>query len=355
MRDGHGTSPINAQVESATRMKQAPILPTIPGAPAERDRELFSIVIPVFNSTVTLEQLVLRIGKVFEGLPEFDHEIIFVDDGSANPQTWPTLQRLSLQHHAVRAVQLMRNFGQNPATFCGMKLAHGDYIVTLDDDLQHAPEDIPLLIAQREHDVVFAQFRELKHSLYKRALSDLKNMILSFLIDKPKGLKITGFRLFRRELASAILPIITSQQATLPPLLFFMTRDIAAVQVEHHPRSEGKSNYTLRKVLRMARNLVLNESVLLLRMIGQVGFGIACLSIVGGLAVLASKLLMETTVAGWASLMIVLLIIGGLILFGLGIIGEYLARLISGVEGRPAFVVRREAPKDDSDTALPHA
>lgn len=324
-------------------------------APVGRDRELFSIVVPVFNSTVTLDQLVIRIGNVFHDLREFDHEIIFVDDGSSNPETWPTLQRLALLHPNVRAVQLMRNFGQNPATFCGMKLAGGDFIITLDDDLQHAPEDIPLLIAQRAHDVVFAQFRELKHSFYKRALSNLKNMILSILIDKPKGLKITGFRLFRRELASAMLPIISSQQATLPPLLFFMTRDIAAVQVDHHARSEGKSSYTLLRVLRMARNLVLNESVLLLRMIGQMGFAIACLSIFGGVAVLASKVFMETTVAGWASLMIVLLIIGGLILFGLGIIGEYIARLISGVEGRPAFVVRREAPKDHTGTTLPHA
>jgi glycosyltransferase involved in cell wall biosynthesis len=322
------------------RQDAAPQTDSVPSNP--RERELFSIVIPVFNSTVTLEQLVRRIGAVFDALPQFDHEIVFVDDGSANPETWPTLQRLALSNPNVRAVQLMRNFGQNPATFCGMNLACGDYIITLDDDLQHAPEDIPLLIAERQHDVVFAQFRELKHSLYKRALSSTKNLILSFLIDKPKGLQITGFRLFRRELARAMLPIISSQQATLPPLLFFMTRDIATVQVPHHPRANGTSNYTFMRVMRMARNLVLNESVLLLRMIGQVGFAIAGLSFVGGLVVLVSRLLTKTPVAGWASLMIVLLVIGGLILFGLGIIGEYLARLISGVEGRPAFVIRRE-------------
>jgi glycosyltransferase involved in cell wall biosynthesis len=316
--------------------------------PAAPERELFSIVIPVFNSTLTLDQLARRVGAVFNALPQFDHEIIFVDDGSSNPDTWPTLQRLSHKYPAVRAVQLMRNFGQNPATFCGMKLARGDYIITLDDDLQHAPEDIPLLIAECEHDVVFAQFPELKHSLYRRALSATKNFILSYLIDKPKGLQITGFRLFRREMASAILPIITSQQATLPPLLFFMTRDIAAVPVQHHPRLEGKSNYTLVRVVRMARNLILNESVLLLKLIGRMGFTIACLSFLGGVIVLMNKLLMKTTVEGWTSLVILLLVIGGLILFGLGIIGEYLARLISGVEGRPAFVVRREASKGES-------
>jgi dolichol-phosphate mannosyltransferase/undecaprenyl-phosphate 4-deoxy-4-formamido-L-arabinose transferase len=316
---------------------------------AEPERELFSIVVPVFTATTTLDQLVERIAAVFARLPQFDHEIIFVDDASVRPETWPALKRIALAHDHVRAVQLMRNFGQTPATFCGMKLARGHYIITLDDDLQHAPEDIPLLIAEREHDVVFAQFRELRHSLSKRVLSSLKNVLLSFLIDKPKGLQLTGFRLFRREVARAMLSVVSSPQATLPPLLFFMTRDIATVQVQHNPRLEGTSNYTLSRVLKMARNLLVNETVLLLRLMGQLGFTIAFLSFLGGLAVLASKFFMNTAVVGWASIMIVLLVVGGLILFCLGIIGEYLARLISGVEGRPSFVVRREASKGGSE------
>jgi glycosyltransferase involved in cell wall biosynthesis len=311
----------------------------------ERDRELFSIVVPVFNATTTLDQLVQRIEAVFAGLPQFDHEIVFVDDASVRPETWPILQRIALEHDNVRAVQLMRNFGQTPATICGMRLTRGHYIITLDDDLQHAPEDIPLLIAEREHDVVFAQFRKLRHSLPKRLLSSMKNRILSFLIDKPRGLQLTSFRLMRRELVRAMLSVVASPQATLPPLLFFMTRDVATVQVQHNPRFEGESNYTLSRVLKMARDLVLNETVLLLRLMGRLGFGIAFLSLLGGIAVLASKVFLSTAVVGWASIMIVLLVVGGLILFCLGIIGEYLARLISGVEGRPAFVVRREASK----------
>lgn len=309
-------------------------------------RELFSIVVPVFNSTSTLEQLVQRVGAVFAALPQFDHEIIFVDDASARPETWPTLQRLAREHAHVRAVQLMRNFGQTPATFCGMNMAQGQYIITMDDDLQHAPEDIPLLIAEREHDVVFAQFRDLQHSLHKRMLSGLKNAMLSFLIDKPKGLQLTGFRLFRREVTAAMLAAVTSPQATLPPLLFFMTRDIAKVQATHNPRLDGSSNYTLRRVLKLAHNLIVNETVVLLKLIGQLGFAIALLSFVGGAIVFIQRLIAKTEVVGWASTMVVLLVIGGLILFCLGIIGEYLARLIGGVEGRPAFVVRREAAKE---------
>jgi dolichol-phosphate mannosyltransferase/undecaprenyl-phosphate 4-deoxy-4-formamido-L-arabinose transferase len=316
---------------------------------ASPERELFSIVVPVFNSTGTLEQLVQRTGAVFARMPQFDHEIIFVDDASARAETWPTLQRLAQEHDNVRCVQLMRNFGQTPATFCGMSLARGQFIVTLDDDLQHAPEDIPLLIAQREHDVVFAQFRELKHSSHKRFLSWLKNFILAFLIDKPKGLQLTSFRLFRRELAQAMLSVVASPQTTLPPLLFFLTRDVATVDAQHNARLEGESNYTLGRLWRLARNLMINESVLLLKLIGRLGFSLAFLSVIGGLLVLMRKLVWGSAVAGWASIMIVLLVVGGLILFSLGIIGQYLARLISGVEGRPAFVIRREASKLRAD------
>jgi dolichol-phosphate mannosyltransferase/undecaprenyl-phosphate 4-deoxy-4-formamido-L-arabinose transferase len=239
----------------------------------------------------------------------------------------------------------MRNFGQTPATFCGMSLARGDFVVTLDDDLQHAPEDIPLLIAKREHDVVFAQFRQLQHSAHKRFLSWLKNCILAFLIDKPKGLQLTSFRLIRHELAQAMLSVVASPQTTLPPLLFFLTKDVATVDVQHNPRLEGESNYTLGRLWRLARNLMINESVMLLKLIGRLGFSLAFLSLVGGALILARKLFWGTAVAGWASIMLVLLVVGGLTLFSLGIIGQYLARLISGVEGRPAFVVRREATK----------
>ena len=308
--------------------------------------ELFSIVVPVYNSSASLEQLANRIDAVFAAMPGCSYEIVFVDDASVRPETWPTLVGLSHRNGNVRAVQLMRNFGQTAATLCGMKLARGDYIITLDDDLQHAPEDIPRLIAQRAHDVVFAQFLEVRHSLPKRILSWLKNLILSYLIDKPPALQLTSFRLFRREVAQAMLSVVTSSQTTLPPLLFFMTRDVVGVPVPHNPRAEGSSNYTLGRILVMARNLILNETVLLLQLIGRVGFGIAFLSFIGGAWVLASKVLLDTVVTGWASMMIVILVLGGLILFSLGIIGQYLARLISGVEGRPAFVVRREAERD---------
>ena len=310
----------------------------------ETDIELYSIVIPVFDSTSTLPQIVERVSAVFARIPHTDYEIIFVDDASPNRETWETLKRIARENPRVQLVQLMRNFGQTPATLCGMGYARGQYVITMDDDLQHSPEDIPNLIAEREHDVVMAQFPELKHSPYKRLLSWVKNVLLSVLINKPFKLKLTAFRLFRREVCQALLSVVSSPQSTLPPLLFFITRDVVTAPATHNPRAEGEGNYTLGRVYRMARNLIFNETVLLLKMIGHLGFGLAVLSFVGGILVIVRKTILGTSVMGWASTMLVLLVLGGLILFCLGIIGEYLARLINGVERRPSFVVRNEVP-----------
>lgn len=319
----------------------------------EIERELYSIVIPVFNSTSTLEQIVTRVAAVFSEMPHTDHEMIFVDDASTNPGTWETLKKIAGENPQVRLVQMMRNFGQTSATLCGMGYAKGQYIITMDDDLQHSPEDIPNLIAEKEHDVVMAQFPELKHSLYKRFLSWVKNILLTLLINKPFKLKLTAFRLFRREVCQALLSVVTSPQSTLPPLLFFITQDVVTAPASHHPRTEGESSYTPVRVYRMARNLIFNETVLLLKLIGHLGFGLALLSFLGGVVVFARRTILGTSVVGWASTMLVLLVLGGLILFCLGIIGDYLARLINGVERRPAFVVRRVVSSTDFGDVRP--
>jgi hypothetical protein len=212
----------------------------------------------------------------------------------------------------------------------------------MDDDLQHAPEDIPNLIAQREHDVVMASFPELKHSIFRRLLSWFKNVVLSVLIGKPFNLQVTSYRLIKREVARAIVSMVTSPQSTLPPLIFFVTKDVVAVPARHNPRAEGKSNYTVRRVFRMARALIFDETVLLLKVIGYLGFCVSAGSFVAGLLVVIRRVMVGTSVQGWASTIIVLLVMGGLVLFCLGVIGEYLTRMINGIERRPAFVVRQE-------------
>jgi glycosyltransferase involved in cell wall biosynthesis len=147
---------------------------------------LVSIVIPVYDSSV-LEELAQRIHAVFSGLPGTGYEVIFVDDFSSNPETWPTLERLAGQGSKVRAVQLTRNFGQQPATLCGLAEARGDFVITMDDDLQHAPEDIPKFLALTAWDIVIGQFDRKQHHLFRRLASRAKGYFDRIILSNRRG------------------------------------------------------------------------------------------------------------------------------------------------------------------------
>ena len=137
---------------------------------------LVSIVIPVFNSSDTLEELAVRIAEVFSEQPDDEYELIFVDDSSILPETWPTLVRLAEEDPSVGAVQLSRNFGQQAATLCGLRESRGDVVITMDDDLQHVPEDIPEFLKLSRFDVVVGQFDRKRHGLFKRTTSRIKGL-----------------------------------------------------------------------------------------------------------------------------------------------------------------------------------
>jgi dolichol-phosphate mannosyltransferase/undecaprenyl-phosphate 4-deoxy-4-formamido-L-arabinose transferase len=300
---------------------------------------LVSVVVPVYNSTV-LEELARRIDAVFQALPEHRYELIFVDDFSPHPEVWPTLTRLAREREAVRAVQLTRNFGQQPATLCGLGVARGDVVITLDDDLQHSPEDIPKLLALADKDIVIGQLVESRHSPLRRLASRVKGFFDRILIGKPGNIRLSSFRLLSRTVVDGVLKIRTPHPF-LPALMFHVSQDVAGVPVEHGPRREGKSGYTLWKLLRLFSNLLINNSSLVLRLVGWIGILFSILSFVLAGIVVYRKLVHAIAVQGWASLFAALLLIGGLLLFSVGVVGEYLIRIIEASEARPTYFVRR--------------
>ncbi|MFL5730543.1 MAG: glycosyltransferase family 2 protein [Cytophagaceae bacterium] len=302
----------------------------------------YSIVIPVYNSTQSLQELTGRIESVFRDQVKDSFEIIFVDDASPNRETWKTLELLAKNHSNVRAVQLMRNFGKQGAMMCGFSEAKGSYVITMDDDLQHLPEDIPLLISKKEHDIVIGNFPNKKHSFFKRMLSRLNSWFEEKLIDKPSHVRNTPFKLIKGEIIALIRSIRTSHPY-VPALLFFATRDIVMVDVSHKDRAYDSSGFTLRKMYRTFSNMLFNNSSLLLQLIAAAGMGISFISFAMGCYFLYKKIYIGIGVPGWASLMIIQLFIGGLILFSIGVVGEYLIRIINGIENKPAFFIRRKA------------
>lgn len=300
---------------------------------------VYSVVIPVYNSTITLTEMVERLQAVFHTIGEA-HEVVFVDDASPNPDTWPWLKQLAETHAEVKALQLTRNFGKAGAVLCGMSHAQGQWIITMDDDLQHAPEDIPHLLQKRGHDVVVGGFANKKHhSLCQRVTSRIKGYFDGKILGKPAGLRLTSFHLYRAQVVRHMLAI-QAPKPFIPALMFHATRDVVQVNVTHHPRGHGTSAFTFSRRLRQFANLIFGNSSFVLRCVAMLGVGIAALSLLYGAWLVISYFSHSASVPGWTSLMVVTLTLGGMIMFSIGVIGEYLIRILEGAEKRPAYLVR---------------
>lgn len=304
-------------------------------------KELFSIVIPVYNSTNSLVEMADRINEVFDRMLGAENEIIFIDDASPNKETWDVLNNIRKKHKNIRILQLTKNFGQQSATLCGFKLALGDYIISMDDDLQHLPEDIPKLVAEKAHDIVIGQFNQKKHSTFKKITSWMKGWFDYKLIGKPRHIQMSSFRLINRTVVDGILAMATPYPF-IPALMFSVSKDIVGVQATHSERKEGTSQYNIRKLILVFSNLIINNSSFLLKLIGIFGIVVAIISFFLALWFVIKKLLFDISIVGWTSIIVSVLFIGGILLFSIGIIGEYLIRIISVVEKKPAYCIRQK-------------
>lgn len=305
----------------------------------EEVSELFSVVIPCFETVTSVRRLAERLRLVFTEEIHAPYEIVFVDDGSLGSGTWETLRALAKEDPNVRAVRLSRNFGQHAATLCGLEAARGDFVVTMDDDLQHRPEDLPALVAERRHDLVVACFREKQHSRFKRATSRLKGWLDTLLVGKPRHIQLSSFRLLSRTVVDGMLSAYTPYPF-IPALMFAVSRDVVNVPATHGRREEGETTYTLRRMVALTLNLLINNSALMLKIVGHVGVLVAAASFAYAGLVIAQNVLYDKGVPGWSSLIVVNLFIGGLLLFSVGVIGEYLVRIIAAVERKPMYWVR---------------
>jgi glycosyltransferase involved in cell wall biosynthesis len=263
----------------------------------------------------------------------------------------------------LTAVQLMRNYGQHNALMCGFRHARGALIVTMDDDLQHPPEEIPKLIDKivaDDLDLVYGCYDKKKHPLHKNAGSFVVNVFFRRVFHLP--INFTAFRILRRELLNAILPY-TKPFTFIDGLLAWNTRRIGMTTVEHHPRAAGRSGHSLAKMVTLALNLFTNFSLLPLQLVSLLG-GLAAVSgLLMGVYYLIRYLTGNITMPGYASTIVSILTLGGVQLLGLGIIGEYLGRLHMNVSGKPQYQVRQVAharastPCDSADHSrgLPRA
>jgi undecaprenyl-phosphate 4-deoxy-4-formamido-L-arabinose transferase len=309
-----------------------------------------SVVVPVYRSAGMLPVLTARLVAVLDGTG-LRYELVFVDDSSPD-DAWAILQRLRAEYPGrIVAIQLMRNYGQHNAQMCGFRHARGRFIVTMDDDLQHPPEEIPKLLEAIQNsglDLVYGAYGSKRHAALRNLSSWLVNAFYRMVF--KTGVTVTSFRIMRRELLESIF-YYSLNFTFIDGLLAWSTNRVGEVPVEHRPRAEGRSSYSLSKLMVLAFNLFTNFSLLPLQCVTTCGF----LSAAGGLGLAAFYLiqymLSNIVVPGYASTIIAVLVLGGVQLLSLGIIGEYLGRLHLNVNRKPQYVVRHvvsDAAEDSS-------
>ncbi len=298
-----------------------------------------SIVVPVFRSEVTLRALFDRIARAMEATAG-GWEIVFVDDASPDG-SWPILESLQRAHpdHVV-AIRLARNFGQHNAIMCGFREVRGDVVITMDDDLQNPPEEIPKLVRALENsdlDLVYGRYGTKKHRPWRNGGSWMVNAFYRRVFGNR--VTVTSFRAIRRETVANILAYDLNF-TFIDGLLAWNTQRIGEVDVEHHERAVGRSGYTLARLATLSFNLFTNFSLLPLQVVSAMGLALAGSGFLVGLWYLIAFFRHQITVPGYASTITAILILGGAQLVALGIIGEYLGRLHLNVNRKPQYAIR---------------
>jgi len=298
-----------------------------------------SVVIPVYNSADILTELSSQINKV---LSEYKHEIILVDDGSTD-NSWKIIEEISNNSKSLIGVHLSRNFGQDNAIMAGLNLSKGDYIVIMDDDLQHSPYDIKVLLKRikKGYDVCYANYSQHKRqSILKNIGSGINAKQAEYFIGKPNEIYLSPFKAINRTVVNAIISYI-GPYPYIDGLIFQATNSITQSKVEHYKRYKGKGNYSMRKSLSVFFKHTTGFSVLPLRLASIIGLFISIIGFLAGSFYIFQYLYSSQVIEGWTTLVVLQLLIGGLIILFLGLIGEYLGRSYLLLSKKPQYVIKK--------------
>lgn len=302
---------------------------------------LVSIVIPCYNSEKTIGRVVELAIEEFARLKDYECEFVLVNDYSRDG-TWNSISLLADQYACVKGINLAKNFGQHNAIMAALNYAEGDLIVGMDDDMQNHPSQIPLFLDKIEegYDIVFGVFKERKFSWFKNLTGAVSRYLLWHLLDRPKDIQMSSFWCCRKYVRDEVIKY--DGYNTFLQVLFFRTsHNIANIEIEHYAREVGTSNYTFRKGLNLFLSC-LNFTVIPLRVATFFGTLFSAAGFIGAVTVFVRKLINPSVAIGWSSLMCALLVLFGICFLMLGIIGEYLGKLMLNVNKTPQFVIREK-------------
>ena len=305
---------------------------------------LYSVVVPVYNSEHTLQELYTRLEKVFREVIKEEFELILVDDGSKD-RSFEVMQELRAKDNRVRIIQMARNFGQHPALLCGFAHVKGDFVVTMDDDLQHQPEELPKMInVMRERDdvdAIIASYEGRQHGFIRKLGTKFSVWATSKMLGKDPDLQITSYRLIRRFLVDAMVKTNT-YLPQIGNLLVLTSNRIINVPVQHAARVYGKSGYSFKRLVKDLIYDITAHTAFPLLMVSNIGIASFLVSMVMAVYFLVRYFAFGVSVEGWTSLMMVMLAFFGLILLSIGIMGIYLMNILNEAKKMPHYVVRRE-------------
>jgi undecaprenyl-phosphate 4-deoxy-4-formamido-L-arabinose transferase len=304
-----------------------------------------SVVVPVFNSETSLPLLVERLHSVLAPLG-VAYEAIFVNDGSRDT-SWTVVQDLAAKHSWVQGIDLMRNYGQHNALLCGIRAARFSTIVTIDDDLQNPPEEIPRLVAEvtRGADVAYGVPERGQHGLWRNLASWATKRALSAMLGASTAPTASAFRAFKTSLRDAFVDY-RSQSVSIDVLLTWGARRFVSIPVKQDERVHGTSNYTLKKLVIHSLNMLTGFSTLPLQVATALGFVALFFGVLVLVFVLGRYIINGGSVPGFTFLASIITIFSGVQLFALGMMGEYLARMHFRMMERPPYAIRVRTEDD---------
>ncbi|HEX2941902.1 MAG TPA: glycosyltransferase family 2 protein [Rhodopila sp.] len=298
-----------------------------------------SIVVPVYRGAATIGRLVDSLAEL---KPAGGMEIVLVNDGSPDNSADVCRDLLETARVPLLYIEHARNFGEHNAVMTGLRHTRGDYVITMDDDLQNPPEEVIKLYDHARlggWDVVYTRYAVKQHAGWRNLGSRFANAVADRLLDKPKGLYLSSFRC----MSALVVQAVTRYSGPYPyvdGLVMQVTQRIDSIEVRHLPRMEGRSNYTLVRLVRLWLNLATSFSLAPLRVAIFAGLGLSLLGAIGAVATIVEALFTRNTPSGWASTMTVLLLVSGVQSMILGVLGEYVGRTFLSANGKPQGTVR---------------
>ena len=311
--------------------------------------KLVSFVIPCYRSESTIASVVEEIESTMPSLPQYDYEIILVNDSSPDG-TFAVISALAKKDEHITAVDLTRNFGQHGALMSGFHHCRGDIVVCLDDDGQTPADEVGKLLGKLEegYDVVYASYEHKQHSKFRNWGTRINNKMTEIMLGKPKDLSIPSYLAAKRFIIDEML----NYKHCFPyvdGLVLRSTRRICNVPVNHRQRQQGESGYTIGQLLSLWMNGFTSFSVKPLRLATYAGVFTAFLGFIYALVIVVKYFTDSSIPEGWSSTMALQLVLGGIILVVLGLIGEYIGRIYMCINASPQFVERQVVKKDSED------